>query len=67
MRRSLWALVRGEAAVLARTPWALLTAVALPFAVWLLVMLFIGSSFPGMEFGAMPGCGWWTAWWPSWR
>ncbi|MDP4502348.1 ABC transporter permease [Nonomuraea turcica] len=55
MRRSLWALVRGEAAVLARTPWALLTAVALPFAVWLLVMLFIGSSFPGMEFGAMPG------------
>ncbi|MER6947249.1 ABC transporter permease [Nonomuraea sp. NPDC000554] len=55
MTGTLWALVRTEVTLLVRTPLALFAAVALPFAVLLLMVLFIGFSFPTLEFGAMPG------------
>lgn len=55
MNGHLWAMVRVELMLLARSPAVLLSAVVLPFAVLLLLMLFIGFSFPTLEFGAMPG------------
>ncbi|WP_214326788.1 ABC transporter permease [Nonomuraea sediminis] len=53
--RTVWILARSELVLLARTPVAWLASVALPFLVWLLLMLFIGFSLPTIEFGAMPG------------
>ena len=55
MNATLWALVRVELMLLLRAPATLLAAVVLPFAVLLLLMSFIGFSFPTLEFGAMPG------------
>lgn len=55
MTGTLWTLVRAELTLLLRTPTAVFAALALPFAVLLLQMLFIGTSFPTLEFGAMPG------------
>lgn len=55
MAATVWTLVRAQVALLLRTPLALLAVLALPFAVWFVLMLFIGFSFPTLEFGAMPG------------
>ncbi|MGI5282162.1 ABC transporter permease [Nonomuraea polychroma] len=55
MNGTLWAMVRIELMLLVRSPAVLASVVVLPFAVLLLLMLFIGFSFPTLEFGAMPG------------
>lgn len=55
MAATVWTLVRAQLALLVRTPLALLAVLALPFAVLIALMVFIGFSFPTLEFGAMPG------------
>ncbi|MEV0623743.1 ABC transporter permease [Nonomuraea sp. NPDC050404] len=55
MAATVWTLVRAQLALLVRTPLALLAVLALPFVMLFALMLFIGFSFPTLEFGAMPG------------